>query len=425
MARVVWIGLSLGADLCWPLCFEEMLKMLNLKIKIKDEELIFKTERITIEPFSLRQECKYTVVLDRVTHWYHTSREWIKKAILLDNLYVLNNPWSIQSMEKQTTYCAMMRLGLNIPETWMVPPKAYEMDPMWKKDLEITLKRYARLFDLGAIGEKIGYPIFMKPYDGGAWVGVSKIHNSQELWMAYERSGKRVMHLQKAVEPYDLFVRCIGLGPQVRIIHYDPSKPLHDRYRFDDGGVNEKERAYLENATLTINNFFGWDFNSCEVLRSNGNFFFIDFANACPDSQVTSLHYHFPWLVVAKLKWALFCAATNRKMHYNLQWDPYFEIADSSLPFEEKLNKYGEIARKNFSQEQFLEFCDKYLPHIDEVADQFFASDKAKLAVRLKVESLYPPHEVEEFTELFWQRIQEWRKRELHGEGQPKSDPLQ
>ena len=44
----------------------------------------------------------------------------------MDDLYVLNNPWSIQSMEKHTTYCAMMRLGLPIPETWMVPPKEYE-----------------------------------------------------------------------------------------------------------------------------------------------------------------------------------------------------------------------------------------------------------------------------------------------------------
>ena len=56
----------------------------------------------------------------------HTSREWIKKAIVLNDLYVFNNPWSIQSKEKHTTYCAMMRLGLPIPETWMVPPKAYE-----------------------------------------------------------------------------------------------------------------------------------------------------------------------------------------------------------------------------------------------------------------------------------------------------------
>ena len=69
----------------------------------------FEVERVTIEPFDLRQPCKYDVVVDRLTHWYHTSREWIKKAILMDGLYVFNNPWAVQSMEKHTTYCAMMR----------------------------------------------------------------------------------------------------------------------------------------------------------------------------------------------------------------------------------------------------------------------------------------------------------------------------
>ena len=62
-----------------------------------------------------------------------------------------------------------------------------------------------------------------------------------------------------------------------------------------------------------INAFFGWDFNSCEALRSDGTWCPIDFANACPDSQVTSLHYHFPWLVRSKLKWSLFVAATGRE----------------------------------------------------------------------------------------------------------------
>ena len=47
----------------------------------------------------------------------------------MDDLYVLNNPWSVQSMEKHTTYCAMMQLGMPIPETWMMPPKEYEPTP--------------------------------------------------------------------------------------------------------------------------------------------------------------------------------------------------------------------------------------------------------------------------------------------------------
>ncbi|HND55339.1 MAG TPA: hypothetical protein PLV92_23155, partial [Pirellulaceae bacterium] len=176
MAKLTrFIGLSLGADICWPICFEEIVKRLDLNLKLGKDTVDFAVERVTIEPFDLKQPCKYTVVLDRLTHWYHTSREWVKKAVVMDGLYVLNNPWAIQAMEKHTTYCAMMRLGLPVPETWMIPPKAYDQLP----DLQPTLSRYAKLFDLGAIGKSLGYPLFMKPYDGGAWVGVTKIDDEK------------------------------------------------------------------------------------------------------------------------------------------------------------------------------------------------------------------------------------------------------
>src|SRR5512135_1804977 len=120
------IGLSLGADICWPACYEHLLRRLDLRIPSGGGTLRFDVERVTIEPFDLRQPVKYDLVVDRLTHWYYTSREWIKKAVVLNDTYVFNNPWSIQANEKHTSYCAMMRLGLKVPDTWMLPPKAYE-----------------------------------------------------------------------------------------------------------------------------------------------------------------------------------------------------------------------------------------------------------------------------------------------------------
>ena len=360
------IGLSLGADICWPICY---------------------------------------VVIDRLTHWYHTSREWIKKAILTDDLYVYNNPWSLQSMEKQTTYCAMMRLGFPVPDTWLIPPKSY----VESADLQSTLARYAKLFDLGAIGDRLGYPLFMKPYDGGAWVGVTAIEDRGSLLAAYNASGTKVMHLQKGVQPNDAFVRCIGLGPQWRLVNYDPGAPLHDRYRMDTDFLSADEGRHLREMTTVINAFFGWDFNSCEALRSAGTWCPIDFANACPDSQVTSLHFHFPWLIKANLRWSIFCAATDRKLDTNLDWSSYFEIADSDRSFEEKLEAYLVLARKRFEVERFDEFCATHLAHLDEVAHEFFGKPIVRDAIQQKVTALFPEHEIEEFTELFWNRVQAWR----------------
>lgn len=412
MAEVVrHIGLSLGADICWPLCFEALMKKLDLRIPAEDgsgDTIRFEVERVFIEPYDLRQPCKYDVVVDRLTHWYHTSREWIKKAIVMDGLYVFNNPWSVQANEKHTSYCAMMALGMPIPETWMVPPKNYEPTP----DLKPTLSRYAKLFDVRRIGDRIGWPMFMKPYDGGGWRGVTKVDDPAAVYKAYEESDKSVMHLQAAVNGFDRFVRVIGFGPQTHYVLYDPEAPLHDRYTTKTDFLSDAEKEHLRKVTLTINAFFGWEFNSCESLRKGDTWHPIDFANPCPDSQVTSLHFHFPWMVKAYVKWSVFCAATKRKMRKNQDWSPFYEVAALDLPFEEKLDRYAAIADERFETKKFEEFCAKHLSHLDEVANEFFATAEAKDAVKQKVSALFPPHEVERFTDLFWSRIQDWRRSE-------------
>ena len=86
----------------------------------------------------------------------------------MDGLYVFNNPWAVQSMEKHTTYCAMMRLGMPIPETWMVPPKELRADGPTSRPRSSATRSSSTWATIGA---QLGYPMFMKPYDGGGWVG--------------------------------------------------------------------------------------------------------------------------------------------------------------------------------------------------------------------------------------------------------------
>ncbi len=399
------IGLSLGADLCWPVCYEEILKTLDLKLPIGGDEISFEVERVLIQPFALNKDKQYDLVMDRLAHWYRTSREWVKKIIVMDETYVLNNPWTFQSMEKQTSYCALKHLGFPVPETWLIPPK----ESADNVDLERTLQSYAKLFDLGEIGAEIGYPMYMKPYDGGAWKGVSRIDNADHLNEAYDNSGELIMHLQKAVDPHDIFVRALGVGPQVRPMKYDPSAPLHDRYVVAKDPITGADADHMRTMTLVINAFFGWDFNSCEALLQKGTWYPIDFANACPDSQVTSLHYHFPWLLGALIRWSTFCTATGRPMRLNPDWAPFYKVARERDSFADRMEGYSEIVEAHFDTQRFEEFCDAHLGNLDEVIDEFFTTDKAKDAVRQKVHALYPENEWEEFTDLFWGRIQKWR----------------
>jgi hypothetical protein len=125
---------------------------------------------------------------------------------------------------------------------------------------------------------------------------------------------------------------------------------------------------------------------------------------------VTSLHRHFPWLVLSKLRWAVFCAATKRKFRRSLDWEPFYAIADGAGTPAEKLEKFGALARKRFDAQAFDAFCAKHLGPLEEVAWEYFGSADARAAVRLKVAALYPAHEVEEFTERFWNDIQAWRE---------------
>ncbi|MCA9637967.1 MAG: hypothetical protein KC420_18190, partial [Myxococcales bacterium] len=221
-----------------------------------------------------------------------------------------------------------------------------------------------------------------------------------------------VMHLQKAVDPFDLFVRAIGLGPQVHIVRYDPTAPLHARYMVDFFFCDGDEWSVLQDTCLTINSFFGWEFNSCEALRKEGVLYPIDFANACPDFQVTSLHYHFPEMVKNMVRWSIYCAATGRKMQPTLDWEPFFKIAKKDLPYRERLREYAKIAHQRMETDRFVEFCHKHLSHLNEVTWDFFGTDLARSIVRAKVAALFPAHEVDKFTEHFWGLIQFWRKTE-------------
>lgn len=41
------------------------------------------------------------------------------------------------------------------------------------------------------------------------------------------------MHLQKAVEPYDVFARSLTIGPESMVMRFRPDEPMHNRYAVD------------------------------------------------------------------------------------------------------------------------------------------------------------------------------------------------
>src|SRR5207237_415790 len=124
--------------------------------------------------------------------------------------------------------------------------------------------------DLAAIAAQIGYPLFMKPYDGGQWIGVSRIRNRAELERAYDASGRRLMHLQAAVDGYDVFARSLSIGAETMVMKFRPELPMHDRYEVAHNFLDPQVGAEVLTISRLINAFFRWEFNSCETLIRGG-----------------------------------------------------------------------------------------------------------------------------------------------------------
>ncbi len=401
------IGLLLGTEEDWPAAFEAVLKAAGPITAMDGEVHSYEVERMTIEPFDLRARPRQDLVIDRLAYWYYHPREWLKKAALTHDVYLLNSPFTFQSMEKHAAYCAMIRLGLNVPDTVLVPFK----NPPDHAKYAYTAERYNRPFDLDAIADELGYPLFMKPYDGGAWVGVSEIRDRHDLHRAYDESGQRLMHLQKAVADYDVFARSLSIGPETLVMKFDPSQPMHGRYAVEHGFLDAGTGLEVTSIGRVVNAFFRWEFNSCETLVKDGVVYPIDYANACPDVAVTSLHYYFPWAIQALVSWAIFCTASGRTPRYDLNTRAYFDVADDpELSYGEKLAAYGTLADEYFESERYAEFCAFSLSHLPEVVVGWIEGPEFDRLLVDTVRSTFPPHEHEQFVAHYRGLLSAWAR---------------
>jgi hypothetical protein len=399
------IGLLLGTEDDWPRAYEALLRRLGPVTDDDGREHRIRSVRVTIEPFNLRDRPRHDLVIDRLAYWYYHPREWLKKIALMDDVYLLNSPFTFQSMEKHAAYCAMMRLGLKVPETVLVPFK----NPLDNSRYAYTAGRYNRPFDLDATAAAVGYPMFMKPYDGGAWVGVSRIRNPVELHAAYDASGERLMHLQAAVEGYDAFARSLTIGPETMVMKFRPELPMHQRYAVEHDFLSAAVGDEVVTISRLVNAFFRWEFNSCESLIRGTDVHPIDYANACPDVAITSLHYYFPWAMSALLRWTVYCVVTGRRPRLDTDTAAYFAIADrGDLSYAEKLMAYRRLADDYFEVDRYQQFCANHLGGVDGLVLDWVRSEEFRSLLRETVQATYPVHEREKFLGHFGGLIDAW-----------------
>ncbi len=162
-----------------------------------------------------------------------------------------------------------------------------------------------------------------------------------------------------------------------------------------------------------INAFFRWEFNSCEVLVKGSEIFPIDYANACPDVAVTSLHYYFPWAMQAMVKWVVFCLVTGRRPRLDLDTRAYFDIGDSAgLSYQEKLAGYRALADEYFAADSYREFCESRLPDLGRRLLDWVSGPAFDALLVDTVRATYPAAEQDQFMAHFRGLVTLWTQDE-------------
>jgi hypothetical protein len=288
------VGILAGREITFP---ESIIRSINEK---GNGEVV--AEMVKVGGIRLDEAKKYDVIIDRISHEVPYYRATLKR-MALEGTYVINNPFWWSADDKFFNFSLAAKIGVAIPKTILLPQQDYIPDVTSE-----SLRNLEFPIDWESIVEYVGFPAFLKPFDGGGWKNVSKIHSIEELFTEYNQSGKLCMTLQEGIE-FDQFVRCYCVGQEkVLIMPYDPSKPYLSgmQYVNVDDYLSPELHARVERDVITICKALGYDLNTVEFAIKDGIPYAIDFMNPAPDAEIASVgEYNHNWIVSAMTEFIL------------------------------------------------------------------------------------------------------------------------
>jgi hypothetical protein len=251
-------------------------------------------EYVHVGAVRMDQPYRYRVIIDRISHDIPFYRAYLKNAVLAGTT-VVNNPFWWSADDKFFNYALATRLGVAIPPTVILPHKDL---PPGTSDRSMRNLEYP--LDWDAVFAYVGFPAFLKPYDGGGWKDVYKVSSPEELFAAYNQSGRLCMTLQRGVN-FNEYFRCYVIGQeQVHIMPYDPRRPHADRYVLDPPEYDPALLARVRRDAITLCRALGYDLNTVEFAVEDGVPYAIDFMNPAPDADLRSVGgANFEWIVKA------------------------------------------------------------------------------------------------------------------------------
>ncbi len=258
---------------------------------------------------------KYDVIIDRISQDIPFYRAYLKNAVLHGTI-VINNPFWWTADDKFFNYALADKLGVAIPPTVVLP---HNKHPEGTTDQSMRNLIYPLNWD--DVFQYVGFPAFLKPYAGGGWKHVYKVHSPEELFHHYNQTGDLCMTLQRGVE-FEEYFRCYVVGQEkVHIMRYDPKAPHHERYVKGNPPANPKLKDRIEKDAVTLCRALGYDLNTVEFAVEKGVPYAIDFMNPAPDADVNSVgQENFDWIVNAVAEMAVQKAQSEESPARDLHW---------------------------------------------------------------------------------------------------------
>jgi len=304
------IGILFGKENTFPSAVVQYINSMN----VPDVTAEF----VKIGGIQMAAPSGYDVIIDRISQDIEFYRAFLKNAAL-SGTRVINNPFWWTADDKFFNYALATKLGVAIPPTVILPHRDYPPDTN-----EQSMRNLIYPLNWEEIFSYVGFPAFLKPYDGGGWKHVYKIHNAEEFFERYNETGNLCMTLQRGVE-FEEYFRCYVIGQEkVHIMRYDPKAPFHERYVKGNPQPEPALRDRIVKDSLTLCRALGYDLNTVEFAVEGGIPYAIDFMNPAPDADINSVGpENFEWVVKAVAELAVKEALSAENPNRELRWSSF------------------------------------------------------------------------------------------------------
>src|SRR6266852_4341938 len=306
-ASVKKIGIMFGMENTFPPALVERIN--SMKVEGVTAEFV------KLGGVKMAEPSGYRVIIDRISQDIPFYRAYLKNAVL-SGAIVVNNPFWWSADDKFFNYALASKIGVAIPATVLLP---HNQHPPGTTDQ--SMRNLVFPLNWEEVFEYVGFPAFLKPYSGGGWKHVYKVHSPEEFFHFYNQTGDLCMTLQHGVE-FEEYFRCYVVGQEkVHIMRYDPKAPFHERYVKGNPPPSPVMKERVEKDAITLCKGLGYDLNTVEFAVEDGVPCAIDFMNPAPDAEITSVgQENFEWAVNAVAEMAVKKALSDEKPYEEMRW---------------------------------------------------------------------------------------------------------